>query len=125
MENFDTYPGANINLRCYMSMQKHDTFKELYESRHEPENLRPIAELYWRAMLVFAVVTAGLIIFFGIWQFSSVISTMSSASDTASAQQKPAIVREDLESALIRFEERRATFELGRTVVPAVADPSK
>ncbi len=108
-----------------MTTQDHDSFKELYEARHEPENLRPIAEVYWRTILVAAIAAAGLIIFFGIWQFSTVISTMSSASQTATAQQKPAIARDELEAALLKFEERKANYELGKSVVPAVSDPSK
>ncbi len=108
-----------------MTTADHDTFKELYEARHEPENLRPIAEAYWRGVLLLAVIASGLIIFFGIWQFSSVTSTMSAASETATAQQKPVIDEDQLEKALIKFQERKANFEMGKGVVPSVADPAK
>ncbi len=106
-------------------MLQHDSFKELYEARHEPENLRPIAEAYWRAILLAAFIATGFIIFFGIWQFSSIISIMSSASETATAQQKPAISKEQLDSTLVQFDERKANFEMGKKIVPAVTDPSR
>ena len=123
MAHYNAYPCPNFDLN--MSTQNHDSFKELYEARHEPENLRPIAEAYWRTILVLFVVATGLVIFFGVWQFSSVISTMSSASDTATAQQKPAINKEELEALLAKFDERRANYDLAKTVFPVVVDPSK
>ncbi|MBP9757451.1 MAG: hypothetical protein KBD06_02535 [Candidatus Pacebacteria bacterium] len=103
----------------------HDTFKELYEARHEPENLRPIAETYWRVLLFSSLIAAVGIILFGIWQFSSVMTTISSTSSGSAAQQAPAIDRAQLEEVLVQFSERRANFELGRTMVPVVADPTK
>ncbi len=108
-----------------MNTDAHDSFKELYEARHEPENLRPIAELYWRVVLLGALVAAGFLIVFGVWEFSSVMSVMSAATTNGTAQQTLPIDRVQLEQALSTFSERKANFELGKNTVPAVTDPSK
>jgi hypothetical protein len=106
-------------------MNNNESFKALYEARHEPENLRPLAELYWRILLLCALAAAGAVIGFGAWEFSSVISTMSSAAAQGTAQQAPAIDKAQLENALVKFSERRANFEMSKSVTPAVSDPSK
>lgn len=103
----------------------HGTFKELYEARHEPENLRPIAELYWRVVLLTSITAAIGIIAFGVWEFSAVMRTITTTTSGNATQQPPAIDRVQLEKALVDFSERRANFELGRAMVPSVADPSK
>ena len=108
-----------------MKVDAHDSFKELYEARHEPENLRPIAELYWRIMLMSAIIASIGVIIFGVWEFSSVMTTISSTSAGSNAQQAPAIDKAQLERVLIQFSDRRANFELGRATVPVVADPAK
>ena len=108
-----------------MKTDAHDSFKELYEARHEPENLRPIAELYWRIMLVSAIIASIGIILFGVWEFSSVMTTISSTGAGSNAQQTPVIDKAQLERVLIQFTNRKADFELGRAVVPLVADPAK
>ena len=103
----------------------HDSFKELYEARHEPENLRPIAEVYWRVVLLSSLTIAIGIIFFGIWEFSSVMKTISSTTSGSAAQQAPVLDRAQLEDVLVQFSDRRANFELGRATVPVVLDPTK
>lgn len=108
-----------------MTKDNHGSFKELYEARHEPENLRPIAELYWRVVLLCAVCAAGGVIAFGFWQFSSVMSIMSAASTNVTSQQVEPIDRTQLENALTSFSERQANFELGKNTVPAVTDPMR
>ena len=125
MEYYGAYSCSDAHFRINMKTPTHDSFKELYESRHEPENLRPIAELYWRGVLLCSLVAAGGVIFFGVWMFSSVISTMSAASESSGAQQAAAIDRTMLENMLVKFSERRANFELGKKIRPAVTDPSK
>ncbi len=125
MAYFCTYPRADFNFGINMKDAQHDSFKELYEARHEPENLRPIAEAYWRTVLLGAIIAAGLVIFFGIWEFSAVMSTMSATTIDASTQQKTAIDRTQLESALAKFSERKANFELSKTTTPQVTDPTK
>lgn len=108
-----------------MKTSKHDTFKELYEARHEPENLRPIAEVYWRTLLIVALAAVALVILFGIWEFSSVLSTVTAANTDGAGQQKPAIDRAQLERALNAFSERKANFEMSKGLVPVVTDPMK
>ena len=103
----------------------HDTFKELYEARHEPENLRPIAELYWRVVLLSSIIAAIGIIAYGVWEFSSVMTTISTTSGGGATQQTPAIDRAQLEDALVQFSQRRANFDLSRAMIPSVADPAK
>ncbi len=103
----------------------HDSFKELYEARHEPENLRPIAEVYWRVVLLSAIVAAIGIILFGAWEFSAVMKTISTSSTGNGAQTTPTIDRTLLESTLSQFWDRQANFELGKAAAPVVSDPSK
>ncbi len=108
-----------------MMTPDHGSFKELYEARHEPENLRPLAELYWRVVLLVAVIASGLAICFGVWEFSSVTTTMSSASEQGTSQQTAAIDKAKLEEVLVKFGERSANFEMGKTITPEVTDPAK
>jgi hypothetical protein len=101
------------------------TFKDLYEARHEPENLRPIAELYWQTLLLSSIVGAICVIVFGIWEFSSVISIVSRDTTGGGAQEVSPIDRTQLDRTLTQFAERAANYELAKPVVPAVTDPSK
>ena len=102
-----------------------ESFKALYEARHEPENLRPIAEVYWRVVLLSSFVAAIGIILFGVWEFSAVMTTISSTTSGSSSQQAPVLDRAQLESTLVHFSERRANFDLGSATAPVVADPTK
>ncbi len=108
-----------------MKNQTQDSLKQLYEARHEPENLRPLAELYWRGLLLLTLAAAGGVIAFGIWEFSVVMKTMSATSADAGAQQAAAIDKTQLENTLMKFSERKANFELSKSMGPALADPSK
>lgn len=125
MAHYGPNSSANANFSIYMTDTQHDTFKELYEARHEPENLRPIAELYWRVVLLCAVCAAGGVIVFGFWQFTSVMSIMNSASTNVTSNQISPIDRTLLEESLNAFALRRANFELQKNTSPAVTDPTK
>ena len=107
------------------TINEQETYKTIYESRHEPENLRPIAELYWRMMLLSAVVVVALSIGFGIWEFSAVMTTISSASSVSSAPQKPPVDKAALEDAVTQFSQRTADYQYAQGILPTVTDPSK
>jgi hypothetical protein len=101
------------------------SFKQLYLARHEPENLRPIAEMYWRGLLVLSVCAVAAIIVFGLWEFSLVMGKISKASSGAGAPAANVLDRAKLEATILEFSERRAEFELAKKGTAAVPDPSR
>ena len=99
-------------------------FVELYAARHEPEYLRPLAEGFWRTLLLLACIGAGAVVFFGIWQFWSVLSAVNTPPGSG-VRPPPALNRVQLENTLGAIEQRRGDFNTLRSTVRPVVDPSK
>jgi hypothetical protein len=96
---------------------------ELYAARHEPENLQPIAETYWRGLLIFAVCTIVGIVLFSVWEFSSVMSVLSDT-DGGSAQTTSPIDRKQLDTTLSEYAARKTNFEFVKSNASStVAEP--
>ncbi len=100
------------------------SIKELYEARHEPENLRPIAEAYWRALLLVALSAVAGTILFGVWEFSNVMEKITAQGAVANAPINNVLDRTQLQKAIADFDGRMATFESARIVVSTSTDPS-
>lgn len=95
-----------------------------YAARHEPENIRPLAELYWRGLLALALATIAGILMWGLWTFVDVVSTVSSA--PASSGTPPAVLdRKTLEATLEAYTARESAFNELKASPKSYSDPSK
>lgn len=102
----------------------YSSLKDLYGARHEPENLRPIAEAYWHAILLFAVIGMAGVVLLGLWEFSAVTSKIQSSLSNSNTPQGNALDRSQLEKTLNEFATRRAEFELASKGSHPIDDPS-
>jgi hypothetical protein len=97
---------------------------ELYESRHEPEFMRPIAEAYWRILLLGSIVGALSVIAFGFWQFRTVLHILSDSAAASNAQTNNVLDRTQLQDALARFDARSQAHSARSGSAPVAVDPS-
>lgn len=99
-------------------------WKDRYASRLEPENMRVIAEAFWRFMLLLAFVGLFGVVAFGAWEFSRVMDALGSAAESGKAP-RAVLDRTRLEETLRTLDARRDAFEAAKAQRPAVADPSR
>ncbi len=99
--------------------------RALYEARHEPENLRPLAEAYWRMLLSLAALSIVLVLVYGIWVFVGVIQNLSSAGGGLKTAPQTSLDRKQLAGTLQAFDARRSQFESVKLIYEPPADPAK
>lgn len=102
-----------------------NSLRTFYEARHEPENMRPLAEVYWRTLLVSALVALVGILSFGVWEFIDVTHTLSAGADLKSSEQSDILSRKDLTEMLDLYQARQAEFDAARGSRAGVPDPSR
>ncbi|MEK7601167.1 MAG: hypothetical protein AAB480_01375 [Patescibacteria group bacterium] len=105
-----------------------DTFnrlRALHRARHEPENLRPLADVYWRSMLAFMLLSIVGVIAFGLWQFVVVVENLSAAQSGNSSASPVTFNRTKLEGVLRAYDARQAQYDASASGAATVADPSK
>ena len=100
-------------------------FKDLqafYAARNEPENMRPLAEVYWRALLTLGLLMVVGVLMYGTWEFFGVIANLSSA-DATTAPSSATLDRNQLQNMLDSLNARQKGFD----ALPGVtaSDPSK
>lgn len=100
-----------------------DRIREIYTARHEPENVRHIADFLWRIMLVISSIAFVGILAYGAWEFIAVMEALY-APPPARAVPAPPLDRASLESALAQFEAREAAFAATSSAA-TVPDPSQ
>ena len=117
-----TYYLKNLFMNTLKKIYKQ--MRELYEYRHEPESVRPLAEIYWRLLLFVAVVCVAMILAYGVSEFIGVISKLNSGS---SKNSNPPVVlnRNQLNSTLSGFDARRARVGITSGGGAVLDDPSK
>lgn len=99
-------------------------FRERYVARHEPENIRPLAEMYWRGLLglMLALVVGALL--WGVWEFVGVLENLN-ATPMNSSTPPVALDRKLLEATLAAYEHRQAAFDALKSAPQTYVDPSK
>ena len=105
-----------------------DTFnrlRALYRARYEPENLRPLADMYWRSMLALALFSIVGVIVFGLWQFVAVVENLSAAQSGSTSASPVVFNRTKLESVLRAYDARQAQYDASASSAATVTDPSK
>ena len=105
-----------INLRIFSALSK------LYRSRHEPENARSIAELYWYGLLFLAIAGIVFSLAFGTWQFKAVVSTLSGSSVPV-PRSEAALNRRALVEVVQAMDARQAAFDALRAAPLSVPSP--
>ena len=99
-------------------------FSELYGSRHEPEYLRPLAEILWRSLLFSVAIALLVILFFSASVFWSVIGDLTSAQSSRSRPPQ-AFDRAKLKQTLEGIRARQAFFDELKSNPTPVVDPTK
>ncbi len=105
-----------------------DIWSELvarYEARHEPEQLRPLAETYWRGILTLSVACVVGALGLGVWQFVTVVENISSAQSAASVSTPSVLDRNKLKAVLNQYDDRAASYAEIQSYFTTVPDPSK
>jgi hypothetical protein len=100
------------------------SFQDIYAARHEPENLRPIAETYWRILLVCVGVGMIALLVVGVWQFTRVLGIISTSAEQAPVQPN-VIDRQKLDQVLSAVDARKLNFEIKKSAPPNAIDPSR
>ncbi len=100
------------------------TYAELLEAKHEPEVLRPIAEAYWRVMLVYLLIGVVAIIALSVWEFRMVMSKITAQGDVGSTPIANVLDKAQLVEVLQKFEERKMQYGEKSVTAPTVVDPS-
>lgn len=102
-------------------------WKELRETLNdgnEPDHIRLLADLYWKAILLLALLTLVLVFLYSTWGLVRILGGLSAALDT-SAPPPPALNRSELNATVRAFETRKMQFEDLKTNPPAaIRDPN-
>jgi hypothetical protein len=97
--------------------------RALYTARNEPENIRPLAEIYWRALLAFALIALVGICVWASSEFIGVVSRLNVSEE--SPMPHPPLDRTALRALLSSMQERQTHFDALKTTAPSFSDPSK
>lgn len=114
---------SRIIMSIFTDMLKR--MRALYETRLAPERLRPLAEMYWRFLLVVALLSIIAILMFGVLEFVAVLEDLGSAQSAGSSASPVALDRSKLESTLTAYQAREAEYQSIQESPGAFADPSK
>ncbi len=121
-----THPRAdNGNFFMKVFSDTFDRLRALYRARHEPENLRPLADMYWRFMLALALLSVVGVALFGLWQFVMVVENLSAAQSGYSSAPPVIFNRTKLENVLRAYDARQAQYDASASNAVTVTDPSK
>lgn len=94
-------------------------------SRHEPEGMRVLSDIYWRTLLSIATLLVLSALVYGVWGLLRVLDDLNSVV-RVSAPPPPAINRGVLNATMEGFETRSTQFELLKTKPGEIIhDPSK
>jgi len=98
--------------------------KEAWSYRNEPENVRVLGTVLWRALLVIALIIIIFALWFGVQELNAVSQAESVQTTTSNA--RPPLDRTQLQSTLNDLLARQAQFQaLSQSPVAPVTDPSK
>lgn len=102
-----------------------NTLRAFYEARHEPENMRPLAEWYWRALLVVSLAALCAILAYGTWEFVGALRKVSRG-DSLRRDPPPEILsKKELADVLSAYDARQQEFESLKRSATSIGDPSR
>jgi hypothetical protein len=102
-----------------------DHLRALYRARHEPENLRPLADMYWRFILALALLSVLGVALFGLWQFVMVVENLSAAQSGNNSASPVMFNRAKLDGVLRAYDARQAQYDASASSAVTITDPSK
>ncbi len=98
--------------------------RETFDNKNEPDHLRLIADLYWKALLILALGILVAVFSYSTWGAVRILGDLSKALDT-SAPPPPALNKGELNVVVRAFEARKTEFEvLKRNSIVDIKDPS-
>lgn len=95
-----------------------------YAARHEPEKIKPLADLYWRLLLVLTLILIVSVLIWGVFKFIDVVTTLSTA-PAGSGTPPVALDRKKLETALEAYAARQHDFNQLKVAPASYPDPSR
>lgn len=98
--------------------------REMFRNGNEPDHIRLIADLYWKALLVLALSVLVAVFVYSTWGAMRILGDLSNALDTA-APPPPALNRGELNAVIHVFETRKTEFDaLKNNSTGGIKDPS-
>lgn len=102
-----------------------NTLRAFYDARHEPENMRPLAEWYWRVLLTASLLAICGILIYGTLGFVGVLRKLS-AGELRRRETPPEVLsKKMLTDFLVAVDARQDAFESAKRSVTSVGDPSR
>ncbi|MDO8514406.1 MAG: hypothetical protein Q7S50_02585 [bacterium] len=99
--------------------------RDAYAVGHEPEGRRLLSDIYWRTILVAALLILVCVFLYGTWVLMRVLDDLGATADV-SAPPPPALSRAMLKEMVQGFEMRQSQFETMKKSPPAaIPDPSR
>lgn len=101
--------------------------RAIWQYRHEPENLRALAEAYWRALLAVSLLVFLLLVSYAGAKFYEIFMEEGTKAPLLSGggETIPLLNAKELEATIRQLEARKARYEFLKKNPPKIADPSK
>ena len=99
------------------------TAEVAYLDKQEPERLRSLAQLFWRSLLLLAVVTVISFLAYGALSLAAVLAP-AQTSDSVSTQASIGVDKTALDALLASYAARDAHYKEISTETDTVGDPS-
>lgn len=96
-----------------------------YAGRHEPENMRPLAEWFWRTLLMLCAIAVVAILAHALWSFFGIMQKLSASQAVPASRQPELLSKAELQEFLASYAQRASEFEAAQTRRPTVVDPSR
>lgn len=98
---------------------------DAYAAGYEPEGLRRLSDIYWRALLVGAFLLLVCVFLYSTWGLLRVLEDLGATANSATPPPSP-LNRALLNETLHAFETRQSQFQTFKTNPPAaIPDPSR
>lgn len=98
--------------------------RDMLAAQNEPENLRILAEIFWRLLLFCMLLGVIAVIGYGSWEFFGVLGNLNSI-DGTSVQPHAALDRVQLEGTVSGFQSRAQALQSSQADITSIPDPSK
>ena len=101
------------------------TLLDIFEARHEPEKMRPLAEWYWRILLTIALFALAAVMVYGVWEFYGVMRKLAAGANRKHSETPVLLNRKELTELLAAYSARTNAFDAAKAARASIADPSR
>ena len=91
----------------------------------EPRNMRFIAIMTWRSLIVLAILLILALLAYGFQKFQATLNTLESANASSAVATKSKFSRTDFDATVKAYTARQLRYQVTEAAPPVVADPSK